>query len=114
MANVAGAMSNTIRDTPSSFNLASTTGQAMTSMTHVSIHWQWIILPVLVWLLGFVTLSGAIWKTGKATIPTWKNDTIPLLSLYKNDQDEKPPRDEVSETDSVTLYQSEGKMVLPG
>ncbi|KAJ5365853.1 hypothetical protein N7517_008739 [Penicillium concentricum] len=114
MDNVAEAMSKTIRDTPSSFNLSNTTGQAMTSMTHVSIHWQWIILPVLVWLLGLVTVLGTIWKTRKATIPTWKNDTIPLLSVYKNGQNEKLQSDEVSETERVTLYQSEGKMVLSG
>ncbi|KAJ5181207.1 hypothetical protein N7491_000762 [Penicillium cf. griseofulvum] len=115
MDNVAAAMTKAIRDTPSMGNVRTTaTGRAMTSMTHVSIHWQWIILPILVWLLGLVTLLGTIWKTRKAKVPTWKNETMPLISLYRNGQDEKPKSDEVSETERVILYQSEGKFSLSG
>ncbi|OQE35333.1 hypothetical protein PENCOP_c013G02115 [Penicillium coprophilum] len=114
MDNVAEAMSKTIRDTPYSSSFANTTGQAMISTTYVSIHWQWIVLPVLVWLLGLVTLLGTIWKTRKAMIPTWKNGLMPLLSVYKNDRDEKLQSDQVSETERARLYQSEGKMVLSG
>ncbi|KAJ5958152.1 uncharacterized protein N7479_005302 [Penicillium vulpinum] len=112
MDNVAEAMSKAIRDTASYSNPTVTTGQAMTAKTHVSIHWQWIILPVLVWLLGLVTLLGTIWKTRTAMIPTWKNETMPLLSVYRNSQNEKPQGDEVLETEKVMLYQREGKMVL--
>lgn len=114
MDNVAEAMSKAIRDTAPSSNLATTTGKAMSDKTHISIHWQWIILPVLVWLLGLVTLLGTIWKTRKAMIPTWKNETMPLLSLYRDGQNEKPLDDQVLETERVMLYQSEGKMVLSG
>ncbi|CAG8900297.1 unnamed protein product [Penicillium egyptiacum] len=114
MNNVADAMSKSIRDTASSPNFAIATGQAMTNKTHISIHWQWIILPVLVWLLGLLTLIGTIWKTRKAMIPTWKNETMPLLSLYRDGHNEKPQIDQVLETERVMLYQSEGKMVLSG
>jgi hypothetical protein len=115
MDNVAAAMTKAIRDTPSRANLSTiATGHAMTSMTHVSIHWQWIVLPILVWLLGLVTLLGTIWKTRKAMVPTWKNETMPLISLYRNGHNEKPKSDEVSETERVMLYQSEGKFALSG
>ncbi|KAJ5197487.1 hypothetical protein N7449_007966 [Penicillium cf. viridicatum] len=113
MDNVAEAMSKAIRDNASPSNVT-TAGQAMSARTHISIHWQWIILPVLVWLLGLVTLLGTIWKTRTARIPTWKNETMPLLSLYRDGQNEKSQSGQVMKNDRVMLYQSEDKMVLSG
>ncbi|KAJ5416651.1 uncharacterized protein N7487_000201 [Penicillium crustosum] len=113
MDNVAQAMSKAIRDNASPSNVT-TAGQAMSARTHISIHWQGIILLVLVWLLGLVTLIGTVWKTRTARIPTWKNETMPLLSLYRNGQNEKPESDQVMKNEMVMLYQSEGKMVLSG
>ncbi|KAJ5602505.1 hypothetical protein N7537_005461 [Penicillium hordei] len=113
MDNVAEAMSKAIRDNASPSNVT-TAGQAMSARTHISIHWQWIILPVLVWLLGLVTLLGTIWKTRTARIPTWKNETMPLLSLYRDGQNEKPRSGQGVKNERVMLYQSEGKMVLSG
>lgn len=113
MDNVADAMSKAIRDNASSSNVT-TAGQAMSARTHISIHWQWIILPVLVWLLGLVTLLGTIWKTRTARVPTWKNETMPLLSLYKEGQNEKPQSGQEMENERVMLYKSQGKMVLSG
>lgn len=113
MDNVAEAMSKAIRDNVSPSNVT-TAGQAMSARTHISIHWQWIILPVLVWLLGLVTLVGTIWKTRTAGIPTWKNETMPLLSLYRDGQNEKTQSGQVMKNERVMLYQSEGKMVPSG
>jgi hypothetical protein len=116
MDNVALAMTKAIRDSNSSSspNFTTTTGQAMIATTHVTIHWQWITLPVLVWLLGLITLLGTMWKTRRAGIPTWKNETMPILSVYRDGSNEKPQGDQVLETDRVRFYESEGKMVLSG
>jgi hypothetical protein len=116
MNNVALAMTKAIRDSDSEMapNFTTTTGQAMIATTHVSIHWKWIALPALVWLLGLITLLGTMWKTRRAGIPTWKNETMPILSLYRDDQNENPQGDQVLETERARLYESEGKMVLSG
>ncbi|CAG7936879.1 unnamed protein product [Penicillium nalgiovense] len=114
MDNVATAMSKAMRDDESSSNLATTDGKAMTSLTYVSIHWQWIVLPVLVWLLGLVTLLGTMWKTRRAMIPTWKNQTIPIISLCRNSHNETTQGDQAVENERVRLYESEGKMMLSG
>ncbi|KAJ5355832.1 hypothetical protein N7517_010441 [Penicillium concentricum] len=83
--NVAAAMSKSFRDTAlSTQENSNITGKAMTSKTYVSIHWQWIALPILVWFLGLLTLVGVIWKTRKISAPTWKNDVMPLLSICEN------------------------------
>ncbi|KAJ5676650.1 uncharacterized protein N7477_002283 [Penicillium maclennaniae] len=93
MSNVAAAMSKTFRDSayaddesalsPLSGNNA-TNGQAFSSVTHIAVHWQWIISPMLVWVLGLISLIGAVSKSRKASIPRWKNDPIPLLFLCEN------------------------------
>lgn len=85
--NVAAAMSKTFRDSqftptdPEAHEARMARGRAMTNTTYISVHWKWIVLPALVWLLGAVTLIGAIWKTQRANVPKWKNDPIPLLLL---------------------------------
>ncbi|KAE8380915.1 hypothetical protein BDV26DRAFT_302412 [Aspergillus bertholletiae] len=88
MNNVAASITKTFRDSEyvnanlelSQAHMAR--GQAMTNATYISVHWQWIVLPALVWLLGAVTLIGAIWKTRRANVPKWKNDPMPLLFLF--------------------------------
>ncbi|KAJ5773858.1 hypothetical protein N7457_008754 [Penicillium paradoxum] len=115
MDNVAKAMSKAIRDTASSSDLATTRGQAMVNATFVSIHWQWIALPALVWLLGLITLLGTMWKTRRDMVPAWKNDLMPILSLYGGVQNEKLlGTPVVRETERVKLFENEGKMVLSG
>lgn len=115
MENVAKAMSKAIRDQSSSpSNLTTSSGEAMTSSTHISIHWQWIVLPAVVWLLGLVTLLGTMWKTRRAMVPTWKNETMPIIALCRNSQNEKPQSDEGLDTERAMLYRSEGKMVMCG
>ncbi|KAJ5585742.1 hypothetical protein N7450_005529 [Penicillium hetheringtonii] len=54
--NFAQAMTKTFRDngvtlSPSA-NTTQTVGQALSNMTYVSVRWQWIVLPALVWLFG--------------------------------------------------------------
>jgi hypothetical protein len=116
MDNVASAMTKAIRDSNSSSapNFTTTTGEAKISTTFVTIHWQWIALPVLVWLLGLITLLGTMWKTRRAGIPIWKNETMPLLSVYRDGSNDRLQGDEVLESERVRLYESEGKIVLSG
>ncbi|KAJ5366852.1 hypothetical protein N7541_000793 [Penicillium brevicompactum] len=115
MENVAKAMSKAIRDQSSSpTNLTTVSGEAMTSSTHISIHWQWIILPAVVWLLGLVTLLGTMWKTRRTMVPTWKNETMPIIALCRNSQNEKPQSDQGLEAERAMLYKSDGKMVMCG
>ncbi|KGO74166.1 hypothetical protein PITC_022240 [Penicillium italicum] len=92
MENVADAISKSFRDAAFSSKdkaNSSVIGKAMTSMTYVEISWQWIVLPVVVWLLALTTLVGTMWKTNKFKSPTWKNNLLPLLFLYENDLHEK-------------------------
>ncbi|KAJ5333346.1 uncharacterized protein N7506_007129 [Penicillium brevicompactum] len=92
MKNVADAISKSFRDAAFSSKdkaNSSVIGKAMTSMTYVEIRWQWIVLPVLVWLLALTTLVGTTWKTNKSKSLTWKNNLLPLLFLYENDLHEK-------------------------
>lgn len=89
MDNVAKAMSKAIRNLYSTWSLGTTTSQEMTIATHVSIHWQWIALLVLEWLLGLIPLLGAMWKTRRTGIPTWQNDLMTVLSLIRDRLDEK-------------------------
>ncbi|KAB8228681.1 DUF3176 domain-containing protein [Aspergillus alliaceus] len=91
MDNVAAAMSKSFRDSrfiaansdPGTAQMAG--GRAISSVTYVEVRWPWIVLPVLVWVLGAATLVGAMWKSRRAGVPKWKNDPIPLLSLYQGD-----------------------------
>ncbi|KAG2417195.1 hypothetical protein HFD88_008414 [Aspergillus terreus] len=91
MQNIAAAISKSFRDSPyigaalNPDNAKMATGRVLTSVTYVSVHWQWIALPVLVWILGAVALVGTIWKTRGARVPKWRNDPLPLLFLYRDE-----------------------------
>jgi hypothetical protein len=112
--NLSKAMSKSFRDTALSKEKNSTvTGRVMVSKTYIIIHWQWIALPVVVWLLGLFTLIGVIWKTRKSIAPTWKNDVIPLLSVYESSENENTEIDgKLSDKQKVRLYESEGRIQL--
>ncbi|KAE8153169.1 hypothetical protein BDV25DRAFT_127495 [Aspergillus avenaceus] len=117
MENVAAAMSKSFRDpqyiaADSDSNRAQmANGRATSSVTYVSVRWQWIALPILVWLLGTPAISG----------PKWKNDPIPLLFLYQDEKNQGHGAD-VSAQDSweraknlkIRLYKSDDKMILGG
>ncbi|OJJ42091.1 hypothetical protein ASPZODRAFT_105830 [Penicilliopsis zonata CBS 506.65] len=92
MENVATAISKTIRDSAftsgeesdvaTTVNTNITMGHTMTTVSFVAVHWQWLLLPLFVWLLATVSWIGAVWKSGPQ-IPVWKNDILPLLFLYR-------------------------------
>ncbi|KAJ5368535.1 uncharacterized protein N7496_008295 [Penicillium cataractarum] len=117
MENGAAAISKTFRDSASSSSgtdgNATTAGQAMSNVTYVVVHWQWIALPALVWLLGIVTLVGTMMKSRRAVVPMWKNDVMPLLFVYEGGQNVQPPADgELENNQRVKLYNSEGRIML--
>ncbi|KAJ5334694.1 hypothetical protein N7452_007097 [Penicillium brevicompactum] len=111
--NAAEAMSKSFRDHALSAQQGTTVfGKAMTSKTYIVIHWQWIALPVVVWLLGVFTLVGVIWKTRKTIAPTWKNDVMPLLTVYEHGQNQISGMAEELYKEKVELFDDEGRIKL--
>lgn len=122
MENTAAAISKTFRDStmqpgylsyyPWAAASPKTHGQAMKSMTYIKIHWQWISSPLLVWLLGFISLIGTVWKSLEAGVPKWKSDPIPLLFLRENGYGSQSANDEAEDNLDVRLFKSETKFHL--
>lgn len=98
VANMAKAMSKTFRDASyvaaqQSDSNASLTdnasiegvflGQAFGSANFVSVHWYWISLPVLVWVLAASTWISTAVVTRWAGVPWWNNNPLPLLFLCR-------------------------------
>lgn len=85
----ANALTKSVRDAPyldhgtASPLLAK--GNVLVNATFVSVRWQWLSLPVLVWLLSIVTWLGALWKTRSTKVPFWTDSVLPLLYLYRDD-----------------------------
>ncbi|KAJ5245478.1 hypothetical protein N7489_005574 [Penicillium chrysogenum] len=122
MHNIAAAISKTFRDSAyldagSDYRKADmAAGHAFSSTTCIVVHWQWIALPVVVWVLGAIMLVGSIWKTHLTRVPKWRNDPLPLLFLYEGRSEEgqwseNTPQSEVKKL-SVKLYESNKHMVL--
>ncbi|RDH34787.1 hypothetical protein BDQ94DRAFT_177632 [Aspergillus welwitschiae] len=120
MDNVAAAMSKTFRDVAYVVNPASaamTTGRAKVSEVYIVVYWAYLALPVLVWTLGAILVFGTLWKTRRARVPAWRNDTLPLLFLYR-DQSEGMESLQGSETvqasghEMVRLYTDESRVFL--
>ncbi|OJZ83718.1 hypothetical protein ASPFODRAFT_35189 [Aspergillus luchuensis CBS 106.47] len=120
MDNVAAAMSKTFRDAAYVADPASaamTTGSAKVSEVYIVVYWAYLALPVLVWTLGAILVLGTLWKTRRARVPVWKNDTLPLLFLYRN-QDEGMDLPQGSETEEasrhelVRLYNHDSRVFL--
>jgi hypothetical protein len=121
MHNVAAAISKSFRDSayitagsdPGKAQMA--VGRVMRSMTYVAVQWQWIVLPVLVWLLGVVTLVGTVWKTRRAGAPKWRNGPLPLLFLYREERNDGVSDSDINQkTNSlkVKMYESDQKRHL--
>lgn len=125
MDNVAGAFTKSFRDSdyitrgsdPDKARMA--VGEAKTSFTYIAVHWQWVTLPVVVWMLGVATLVGTMWKTRLVDVPRWKNDPIPLLFLRAGGADRDIVAGVKGEETSckadrvpVWLDRSDGKIVL--
>ncbi|KAH8693771.1 hypothetical protein BGW36DRAFT_300350 [Talaromyces proteolyticus] len=95
MSNVATAISKTLRDSAyvsagsNSRNASMASGKAMSAVTYVTVHWEWVSLSIVVWVLGAAMLVGTILKTQQAHAPKWKNDPMPLLFLYRGQLAEK-------------------------
>lgn len=118
MSNVAAAMTKTMRDSayiadPATAAMAS--GSALVGVVYIAVHWQWLVLPLVVWALGATLVVGALVKTRRTGVPGWRNDTLPLLFLYRtaNEQEETAlllGRDPVT----ARLYrdEQEGRTVL--
>jgi hypothetical protein len=91
MKNVAAAMSKTIRDSaftystnyqPFEFTKANTTtGKALVIVSFVDVHWEWLTLPITVWILGALSCLFTAWMTHQTHIQTWMNSVLPLLFL---------------------------------
>ncbi|KAL4742967.1 hypothetical protein BDV11DRAFT_216176 [Aspergillus similis] len=90
MHNVAGALSKSFRDQAyinSGAEMADMAlGHTQVNATIVHVRWQWLTLPVLVWMLGAATWSGAEWKTRRGKLYKWSDNPLPLLFLYREGQ----------------------------
>ncbi|GFF52916.1 protein of unknown function DUF3176 [Aspergillus udagawae] len=85
---VAAAMSKTIRDTAftgdvnpqpgGSVVVNTTAGHTKITVSFVSVHWEWLVLPVSAWVLGALFCISSAWSTYEAQIQTWMNSTLPL------------------------------------
>ncbi|KAL5000849.1 hypothetical protein BDV10DRAFT_199783 [Aspergillus recurvatus] len=85
MSYVAQAISKTFRDSRDT-----TYGRLEVTITHIRVRWQWISLPIFVWVLGAIALFGTVWKTRRRRAPRWKNDPLPLLFLYGHGEEQEP------------------------
>jgi hypothetical protein len=98
MSNVASAMSKTFRDStltmviaaganatansdPNRANMA--VGRTSMSATFVVVRWQWLSLPVLIWMLAAITMLSTAMRTRAEKLQKWRNDILPLLFLYR-------------------------------
>lgn len=112
MDNIARAMSKTFRDQAyvrdkSTPDMAR--GITMANAIIVHVHWQWMTLPLLLWLLIAVAWAGAVWKTHRARVPKWYESPLPLLFLYRGDDD---GRTQDMEGDlSVEAYEAKAKKI---
>ncbi|PWY81535.1 hypothetical protein BO94DRAFT_520204 [Aspergillus sclerotioniger CBS 115572] len=121
MENVAVAITKTIRDSayvadPATAAMAS--GQSMISVTYITVHWRWVVLPLVVWILGAVLVIGTLWKTRRARVPAWRNDVMPLLSLSQaegwreSDASLEGAAGRVSSPMMARLYEENGRVFL--
>ena len=116
MENIAAAISKTFRDTmyiqaaSKLENANMTPGHVLTSVTYVSVHWQWVVLPALVWILGAVALVGTFWKTRRTRVPKWRNDPLPLLFLYRHETGDAQRYELLAQTDSGELNTLRGRL----
>ncbi|PYI34510.1 hypothetical protein BP00DRAFT_493021 [Aspergillus indologenus CBS 114.80] len=89
LQNVAAAISKSFRDSAYMANPATAamaSGRVQINVDFVTVRWRWLALPLLVWALGATLVFGALWKSRRARVPPWRNDTLPLLYLYRGDE----------------------------
>ncbi|KAL3254668.1 hypothetical protein ABHI18_008808 [Aspergillus niger] len=120
MGNVAAAMTKTLRDSAYIADPRSTSGwavgNAMVPAVYIAVHWQWVVLPLVVWVAGATLVGGTLWKTQRARAPAWRNDTLPLLFLYKSEEGLLRPDGRLAgpgrELCMARLYEDEGRVFL--
>ncbi|GKZ60853.1 hypothetical protein AnigIFM49718_007213 [Aspergillus niger] len=120
MGNVAAAMTKTVRDSAYIADPRSTSGwavgNAMVPAVYIAVHWQWVVLPLVVWVAGATLVGGTLWKTQRARAPAWRNDTLPLLFLYKSEEGLLRPDGRLAgpgrELCMARLYEDEGRVFL--
>ncbi|GKZ96295.1 hypothetical protein AnigIFM59636_010540 [Aspergillus niger] len=120
MGNVAAAMTKTLRDSAYIADPRSTSGwavgNAMMPAVYIAVHWQWVVLPLVVWVAGATLVGGTLWKTQRARAPAWRNDTLPLLFLYKSEERLLRPDGRLAgpgrELCMARLYENEGRVFL--
>ncbi|KAI3012572.1 hypothetical protein CBS147346_313 [Aspergillus niger] len=120
MGNVAAAMTKTLRDSAYIADPRSTSGwavgNAMMPAVYIAVHWQWVVLPLVVWVAGATLVGGTLWKTQRARAPAWRNDTLPLLFLYKSEERLLRPDGRLTgpgrELCMARLYENEGRVFL--
>ena len=92
MNNIAGAISKSFRDQAyvnDTVTANLSVGHTMANAIIVHIRWQWLTLPLLVWLITAVAWVGTEWKTRRASVPKWTDNPLPLLFLYRGDSEGK-------------------------
>lgn len=90
MKNVADAMTKSFRDQEylnSKREPKMAVGHTQVNVTMIHVRWQWLTLPLFVWLLGAVTWLGTWWKTRRGNVQRWSDNPLPLLFLYRGEED---------------------------
>ncbi|KAL3480650.1 hypothetical protein BJX99DRAFT_5897 [Aspergillus californicus] len=90
MRKVADAMSKSFRDQAYIDNEAGIAiGYTQVNATIIHEHWQWLTLPLLVWLLSAVTWLGTDWRTRRGKLQKWIDNPLPLLFLHQGVEDSR-------------------------
>jgi hypothetical protein len=117
LANVAAAISKTLRD--AAFDATSTVNRASVvngtvwmSEAFIVARWEWISLPVFVWVLAVLAVLGTVWKGRRVAVPIWKNDPLPLLFVYGVSTRGSPGAAGEAEDLKVRLYERGGVVRL--
>ncbi|KAJ6031575.1 hypothetical protein N7540_002307 [Penicillium herquei] len=89
--NVAAAMSKTMRDSAFTYssayqptvttNSTSIVGRTLITVSFVEVHWEWLTLPIIVWLLGTISCFSTAWMTHRSHVKAWMNQILPLVFL---------------------------------
>ncbi|KAK4182743.1 hypothetical protein QBC35DRAFT_395373, partial [Podospora australis] len=58
-------------------------GRAQSSATFVRVEWHWIALPCAVWILGLFAWVSVAVQTHRMSLPTWRDNFLPLFFLYR-------------------------------
>lgn len=59
-----------------------TTGHTQVVVSFAFVHWEWIILPTIVWALGALFCLSSAWSTYHAEVQTRMNNTLPLATHF--------------------------------